>query len=202
MSNPSRSAGGGWWPAAGTDHHGGVTRPLTASDRQRLRTPAYLWRALVPLLVVVGLLVLFTWPRGQVSDGVHVVDTKGPIATARQQAGFPLLAPTGLSSDWRATSTEFVPAGPDSAATFRIGYVSPNGQYAEFLEGGDAPDAVAAQYGPLSVDGTATIAGAVWQRYQTANSRRLLRHTVGKVTVVVTGSAPQAELEQLAASLR
>lgn len=52
------------------------------------------------------------------------------------------------------------------------------------------------------MDGTATIAGAVWQQYQTANSRRLLRRTVGKVTVVVTGSAPQAELEQLAASLR
>jgi hypothetical protein len=179
-----------------------VTRPLTASDRQRLRTPAYLWRALIPLLVIVGLLVIFTWPKGQVSDGVHMVDTSGPIATARQQAGFAMLAPAGLSSDWRATSTELVPAGPGGAGTFRIGYVSPKGQYAEFLEGNDAPDAVSAQYGPLSVDGTTTIAGAVWQQYETENSRRLFRRTVGKVTVIVTGSASQTELEQLAASLR
>lgn len=179
-----------------------MTRPLTASDRQRLRTPAYLWRALLPLLVIVGLLVLFTWPKGQVSDGVHVIDTSAPIATARQQAGFAVLAPAGLPGGWRATSTELVPAGPGSAATFRIGYVSPKGQYAEFLEGNDAPDAVSAQYGPLSVDGTTTIAGAVWQQYQTENSRRLLRRTVGKVTVIVTGSAAHPELEQLAGSLR
>jgi len=179
-----------------------VTRPLTSTDRQRLRTPANLWRALIPLLVIVGLLVLFSWPRGQRSDGVHVIDPGPAITAARQQAGFEVLAPSGLGERWRPTSAELVPTGPDRPASLRVGYVSPAGRYAELYESADAPDAVAAHYGPFVADGTATIGGASWQQYQTTAGRRLLRHTIGKVTVIVTGSAAQPELAVLAASLR
>jgi hypothetical protein len=179
-----------------------VTRPLTPADRQRLRTPANLWRALIPLLVIVGLLVLFSWPSGQGSDGVHVIDPGPAITAAREQTGFDVLAPSGLGDRWRPTSTEFVPAGPSEAASFRIGYVSPAGRYAELYQSADAPDAVAAHYGPLTADGTTSIRGAEWQRYQTSAGRLVLRHTVGKVTVIVTGSAAQDELAELAGSLR
>jgi hypothetical protein len=179
-----------------------VTRPLTPAERQRLRTPANLWRALIPLLLIVGLLVLFSWPHGQGSDGVHEVDTRPAIEAARQQAGFHVLAPSGLGDRWRATSTEFVPAGTAGPATFRIGYVSPAGRYAELFESDDAPDAVAATYGPLVTEGTTSVAGVDWQRYQTTAGRRLLRHTVGKVTVIVTGNAGEQELAELAGSLR
>ncbi|MCW2522802.1 MAG: hypothetical protein JWO63_1137, partial [Frankiales bacterium] len=73
-----------------------MTQPLTPAQRQRLRSPANLWRALIPLLVIVGLAVLLVWPRGQHADGVHVVDINGPIASARTEAGFTLLTPTTL----------------------------------------------------------------------------------------------------------
>lgn len=178
-----------------------MTRPLTSTERQRLRTPANLWRALIPLLVIVGLLVLFSWPYGQGSDGVHV-DPALAIEAARQQAGFDVLAPTGLGDHWRATSTELVPVGEAGPAAFRIGYVSPAGRYAELLESADAPDAVAAQYGPLVSDGTTSVGGANWQRYQTTAGHRLLRRTIGKVTVIVTGTADEPELKELAGSLR
>lgn len=174
---------------------------MTSAQRQQLRTPANLWRALIPLLAIVGLLVLLSWPRGQHAGGVHVVDVAGPIAAARQQAGFTVLAPTGLPAGWRPTSTDLTPSGPSSGASFRIGYVTPAGKYAEFLEGNDQPDAVAAQYGPLAVDGTATVASTSWQQYRTSDGRQLLRHTTGKVTVIVTGSAGAAELTELAGSL-
>jgi hypothetical protein len=178
-----------------------MSQPLTPAQRQRLRTPANLWRALVPLLVLVGLLVLFTWPRAPRSDGIHVIDTGPPIAAARAQLGFPLVVPVGLSNRWRPTSTHFEPAGPASGASFRIGYVTPAGRYAELLEGGDAPDAVAAQYGPLDADGTVAIAGASWARYRTGDGHPLLRLTTGKRTTIVSGTAPQDELVQLAGSL-
>jgi hypothetical protein len=178
-----------------------VTRPLTSNQRQRLRTPANLWRALIPLLVIVGLLVL--WERvGQPhSDGVHVIDPSGAVAAARQQAGFPVQVPAGLDSRWRPTSTEFVPAGSASAASFRIGYVTPAGKYAEFLQSNDNPDAVAAQYGPLDTDGSALVSGVAWDRYRTSDGKLLLRHTSGSVTVVVTGNAGLAELTTLAGAL-
>jgi hypothetical protein len=179
-----------------------MTRPLTSAERQRLRTNTNLWRALIPLLVIVGVVVAFTWPRGQRSDGVHVLDTAAPIAAAQRSAGFPVLVPTGLSDRWRPTSTEFIVAGPSNGASFRIGYVSPAGQYAEFLEGNDAPEAVAALYGALTVDGKAAVNGTDWSRYRTKGDRVLLRTTVGRVTVIVTGSASPGELVELASSLR
>jgi hypothetical protein len=178
-----------------------VTRPLDSTTRQRLRTPANLWRALIPLLVIVGLVVLLNRPDGQSTDGVHVIDPGPAIAAARQQDGFAVLAPTGLSDRWRPTSSELIPAGPASPAGLRIGYVSPAGKYAELFESPDAPDAVAARYGPLTADGTAAVGAVPWQQYRTSADRLLLRHTVGKVTAVVTGSATQAELVELAGSL-
>ncbi|MDQ1731163.1 MAG: hypothetical protein QOK10_1322 [Pseudonocardiales bacterium] len=178
-----------------------MTRPLSSADRQRLRTPAYLWRSLIPLLVIVGLLVFLVWPRGQHSDGVHVVDTAGPIAAARQQAGFTILTPSGLPTGWRATSTEFTPAAASSKASFRIGYVSPKGQYAEFIESNDPADALAAQYGPLATDTAVMVNGSSWEGFRRDNNRQLIRRTMNGVTVVVTGSAEQGELVQLAGSL-
>ncbi len=179
-----------------------MTRPLTSTERQRLRSPANLWRALLPLLVIVGLLVLFSWPRGQRPDGVHVIDPSGAVAAARQSGGFEPVVPGGLGDRWRPTSAEFVPSGPSGAASLRIGYVSPGGRYAELFESPDAPDAVAAQYGPLVSDGSAVVNGVDWSRYQTRAGRPLLRHTAAKVTVIVTGNAGQPELVELAAALR
>ncbi|HEY0168091.1 MAG TPA: DUF4245 domain-containing protein [Jatrophihabitans sp.] len=179
-----------------------MTRPLNSAERQRLRTTANLWRALIPLLVIAGLLVVVNWPQEQGSDGVRVIDPAPAIAAARQQTGAQVLAPSGLGERWRPTSTELTPAGPAKPASFRIGYVSPAGRYAELFQSADAPDAVAAHYGPLTADGASTIEGASWQQYRTANGRRVLRHTFGKVTVIVTGSAEQPELAELAGSLR
>ncbi|MFL6160745.1 MAG: DUF4245 domain-containing protein [Jatrophihabitantaceae bacterium] len=178
-----------------------MTRPLTPAERQRLRTPANLWRALLPILLVVGVLVAWQRLGEPHSNGIHVVDTAAPVAAARQQAGFELLLPSGLTDRWRPTSTEFTPAAQYSAASFRIGYVTPADRYAEFTESDGPPDAVAAPYGVLTDRGPVVIAGASWRGFQTTDNRMLLRRTVGKVTVIVTGNAPVAELNQLAAAL-
>jgi uncharacterized protein DUF4245 len=179
-----------------------VTRPLTAAERQRLRTSANLWRALIPLLIVVGVAVLLLWPRGVTPDGVHVVELSGPVAAANQQAGFTVLVPRGLASGWRPTSTELIPQSGVSKASFRIGFVTPDGKYAEVLQSNDAADAVAAQYGPLTEVGPVPVNGTDWDGFARPNGRQLIRHTVGGVTLIVTGSASQQELIQLAGSLR
>lgn len=180
-----------------------MTRPLSSAERQRLRTTANLWRALIPVLVVAGLLVALAWPRQHTStDGVHVVDITGTVQAARQQAGFKVLVPQGLSDSWRPTSDTFTPSGSGTSASLLIGYVTPRTQYAEFYESNDAPDAVAAQYGPLTANGAVTVTNVPWDRYQTDKGRELLRHTLGSVTVVVTGSASESELIELAGAMR
>jgi hypothetical protein len=179
----------------------GVTSPLTPAERQRLRTPANLWRALIPILVLVFGLVAWQRLAEPTSNGVHVVDTAAPIAAAQQQAGFPLLLPFDLPGGWRPTSTEFVRAAQYSAASFRIGYVTPAGKYAEFLESNGAPDAVVAPYGVLTDRGADEIAGISWQVFRTHDNHLVLRATRGTVTVAVTGNAAMSELTTLAKSL-
>jgi hypothetical protein len=179
-----------------------MTRPLTARERQRLRNPANLWRALIPLVVLVGVIGFLMRPGSVRSDGVHVVDIQEPIAAARQVAGFPILAPSGLPVTWRPTSTQFIPAGPSSGASFDIGWVSPAGKFAEFLESDDAADAVSALYGPLVAGSPVVVDGVSWDNYQRQDGRQLLRRTIGRTTIIVTGSAQQDELVQLAGSLR
>ncbi|HTZ42247.1 MAG TPA: DUF4245 domain-containing protein [Jatrophihabitans sp.] len=175
-----------------------MTRPLTSSERQRLRTSGNLWRALIPILLVIGALVAWERVNEPHSDGIHVVDTTAAVAAARQQAGFGLVLPAGLPDGWRPTSTQFEPAGAGSAASFRIGYVTPEQKYAEFYESDDAPDAVAAQLGVLT--GAGTVAG--WAEYRTSDGRTALRRTFGAVTVLVSGNAGQDELTTLATAMR
>lgn len=179
-----------------------MTQPLTPAQRQQLRTPANLWRALIVVLAVAALLVFISWPQSQRPDGVHVIDIAAPIAAAKAQSGFAVTAPVGLGEGWRPTSTTLTPASPSAGASFRIGFVTPDGQYAEFLESDDSPDAVAAQYGPLSSEGTTAVGAVSWLQYRTSDGRRLIRNSVGNVTTVVTGTAPLAELTELAGSLR
>lgn len=178
-----------------------MSGPLTASERNRLRNPANLWRALIPLVVIVVGLFIVAWPHAK-GNGVHVVSLAGPLAAAQQQAGFTVLSPTGLNQQWQATSTDFTAPVGAARASFRVGYVTPTGQYAEFLESNDAPDAVTGLYSPLTSDLPVTVNGASWTGYRTSRGRELISRTIGSVTVVVTGSAPQAELAQLAGALR
>lgn len=178
-----------------------MTRPPTAAERQRLRTASNLWRALIPLLLVVFVVVIFARPGSTKGNGIHVVDTVAPISAARHDAGFDVPAPVGLSTGWRATSTDFVPAATDHGTSFRIGYVTPKGGYAEYLVSNDAAPAVVAQYGPVTGQGSTAIAGVEWTKFVTDKNRTLLSRTSGKVTAVVTGSASDDELTSLAAAL-
>jgi Protein of unknown function (DUF4245) len=178
-----------------------MTKPLTARERQRLRNPANLWRALIPLLAIVAVIAFLMRPSGVHSDGVHVIDVRGPIASAREQAGFPIQVPVNLPETWRPTSSQFIPAGSSSGASFDIGYVSPTGKFAEFLESNDNPEAVSALYGPLVAGSQVGVEGVAWDNFQRSDGRQLLLRTAGAVTVIVTGSAPESELVQLAGSL-
>lgn len=181
---------------------------MTAAQRARLRTFPYLLRALVPLVLLVLLGVLFAWPRGEDNTKVTEIDPAPAIAQAQERAPYDLLAPPAsgpgaLGEGWRATSTR-IDAGASSADpfAFRIGYVTPGGEYAMFLESNDSPAAVLAVVGPTRGSGSETIEGQTWASTQTsARGETVLTRTVGDVTVVVTGSATLSELSQLAAAL-
>lgn len=182
---------------------------MTAAQRARLRTFPYLFRALVPLTLLTVLAVLFAWPRGEDNTKVTEIDPAPAIAQAQERAPYDLLVPAtsgpgALGDKWRATSTR-IDAG--TAATdpfaFRIGYVTPDGEFAMFVESNDAPAAVLASVGPTRGSGSETIDGQPWATTETSSrGETVLTRTTGDVTLLVTGSAALNDLKALAASLR
>jgi hypothetical protein len=172
--------------------------------RRGTQTLGDLVRSLALLLVVVVVIALVTFrPKGQ---EIQVVDYRATLAGARVGAPFPLLAPDGLGGSWRATSAYFdPPVVPGSrGATWHIGFVTPDNQYAGFEQtDGSAADVLRQVLASPQPEGTTTVvAGQPWARWDDGSGHRALVRTTGGTAVVVDGSAGWPELEQLAAALR
>jgi hypothetical protein len=190
---------------AGASGVGTAPAPSPASERARRLTAANMAKSLLPLVVII--LVVVGWYRWQ-QDDVNPVRTVDPTATvqlAAARASYPMVVPTGLPKDYRPTSarTNAAQAGQGDPVTLQIGYVTPSEQYAGFAVSDDPQaDAVtgvlagAARKGTLDVDGTA------WTRSRTERGETVLWHRSGSVTVLVTGSASERELETVVRALR
>ncbi|WP_035846942.1 DUF4245 domain-containing protein [Kitasatospora azatica] len=155
------------------------------------------------MLAVMGvaLVAYLTIPHSSSGDGVHVVDYGAELASAKRAAPYPVLAPQGLSDKWRATSVHYR-KDADGHAGWHLGFVTPDGKYAS-VEQSDAPrndllKVVVTGYAP---DGSSTIDGQPWARYQGDHYRSVTEST-GAATTVVAGSASYQELDQLAQALK
>ena len=176
-----------------------------AAGRRGFETVADMARSMGVVLAVVAVVVLITIrTKGEV---IRLVDVAGTYTQAKiGGTPFPLLRPVGLSDAWRATSVYFNPpevTGVPGVTLWHIGYVTPANQYAGMEQtNGLASDALqAAVTGPSPV-GSIPVAGVTWQQFSgDGGTRRALVHTAGTVTVVVDGTAPWTELEELAGSL-
>ncbi len=159
-------------------------------------------------LVLLGILWL-GHPR--TPDPVRAVEW-GPVADhAAAQAGFVVLAPPPALS-WVATSARVEPQ-PDGTLVWRVGFLTPQGDYAALLQRGVFPEqASQAQQAWLAgetrngvPEGAVDLADLRWTRSvgdPTPDDRRSLVLDEGGTTTIVTGSASWSELEQLAGMLR
>ncbi|WP_354642137.1 DUF4245 domain-containing protein [Kitasatospora camelliae] len=134
-------------------------------------------------------------------DGVHVVDYRSALASAKRAAPFPVLGPQGLEDDWRATSVEYR-QDKKGHNVWHLGFVTPTGQYAAIEQSDGEREAVLSEVTlGAKPDGNASVSGEDWQRYQGDKYRGLTRQT-GTATTVVTGTASYDELARLAQSLK
>jgi hypothetical protein len=181
------------------------------------------------VLVLPLLLIVLFFPHGsntpKPGSDARAVDYSTDLAQARRTAPFPVLAPVGLPAGWKATAVHFdsqvygpngaemVPGGaPGAPLRWEVGFISPDGQYVAL----DQVTATADKVLAVQVPGGAAVAGAggkvvaggvEWQAYQGSDRRGLVRSEVGgaagsSVSVVVSGSASFAELEQFAGALQ
>jgi hypothetical protein len=128
------------------------------------------------------------------------------LSAARSGEDFQVLAPVGLPAGWRVTSENYTMPG-DGAADWHVGYLIPQNAYAELEQttepiGGFLSDAGSDAAEVANVQ----ISGVTWQEYTgttpAALKILLVRTATGDLTELVAGSAPLAQLEQLAASLK
>lgn len=176
----------------------------------RLRTTVRDMMLSLAVIAVPIALVLALKPA-KAGNPVHPVDAttyQATLGAARAAEPFPVLAPTGLPASWKLTSAYYNPAG-SGPAEWHLGYLTPSGGYASLEQTSEAfAGYLSDQHSNASQQSAVQIAGATpseWQRYTgtaPAGLSTLLYTQNAKSTVIVAGSAPLADLEQLAAALR
>jgi cytoskeletal protein RodZ len=183
-------------PAAGVD---------PALQRANRLNAANMIRSIVPLVLISVALVWWQSVQQSVDERVQTVDPSSTVQLAAARAGYPLLLPTGLGEDYLVTSarTDAGNAGEGDPVTVEIGYLTPSKEYAGFVVSDDpGADALSAVLTGAEEQGTVDVAGETWTRSTTERDETALSRESGGVTVVVSGSAPDDELEEVAAAVR
>ncbi len=136
-------------------------------------------RSLGLMVVIVGATLLFVpnLLHPSKSQRVQPYDYSDDVVGFHQVTGLAALTPGGGLSGWYANSASLTHHG--TIATLYVGWVSPTKKYAALYESnGSAISTTAATTGDHS-----------------------LRRTIGRLSILITGSASTSELNQLAASL-
>ncbi|MGY1748475.1 DUF4245 domain-containing protein [Modestobacter sp. SYSU DS0511] len=184
-------------PAAAAPSAAGASAPPV--DRMQRFTPANMVRSLLPLVVICLVIVGFTALRQNPEDPIREVAIAGTVERTAAAAGHPLPVPQGLPDSWRPTSVRTDVQAP---VTLQIGWYTPGEEYAGFVVS-DAPDAAALTdvLDDATGDGSTEVDGETWQRLTSARGETVLTRTDGPSTLLITGSATDTELEQLAAAV-
>ncbi|MGW7520839.1 DUF4245 domain-containing protein [Streptomyces sp. NPDC054796] len=177
---------------------------VVAADKQRGK------QSVRDMVISLGVIVLAAWviylfvPHDEHQDPVKPVSYRVELDSARRAAPYPVLAPHGLSDDWRPTSVTYEPEGQQGAA-WHLGFMAPGDEYAAVEQSDQSRPAKFIEDVTHKASKTAktdTFGGEKWTRYEGEKYDALvLEDPENKVTTVVTGTASFARLGELADSL-
>ncbi|RBY79596.1 DUF4245 domain-containing protein [Geodermatophilus sp. TF02-6] len=162
-------------------------------------------RSLAPLVLICLGLVGWMAAKNSGVDPVREVDPASTVQLAAARAGYPVVVPAGLPEGYRPTSarTDAGTAGAGDPVTLEIGYLTPSEEFAGFAVSDDArAPAVTAVLDDARQQGTVDLGGQTWTRSTTGRGETVLWREDAGVTVLVTGSAGEGELETVAAAVR
>lgn len=158
--------------------------------------------ASVALLIVIVLIV----PRPTGSQ-LQSVDYQQVASQAQQQVTQHLAAPP-LPQGWKSNDAEIKPAGADGVQTWYIGLITPDTQFIGLTQGLDAnPTWVSDQLNQAAQTTVATVNGVAWDVYDrrsqssTGNFAYAMVATIGKSTVVLSGTASTAQFDLVASKV-
>jgi hypothetical protein len=195
-------------PTSQTPHdlEDGVPAPVInpAIERANRLNAANMLRSMLPLVLICLVIVWWTTLRQSADVGVRTVDPSTTVQLAAARADYAVLVPAGLEPTYRVTSarTDAGNAGEGDPVTLEIGYLTPAEEFAGFVVSDDPrADPLAAVLDGAQEQGTVEISGQTWTRSITEKDETALSREAEGVTVVVTGSARDEELETLAAAV-
>jgi Protein of unknown function (DUF4245) len=194
-------------PAERPEAHGaaGATASSPAIERANRMSAANMVRSLVPLVVICLLIVAWQAFRTQNEDTVRDVDPANTVRLAAERAGYPMQAPAGLPEDYVPTSarTDAGLAAEGDPVTLEIGYLTPTSEFAGFTISDDLrAEPVRTVLDGATGEESVDVGGQPWRQLTTGRGETALTRETGGVVVVVTGSAPEDELREVAAAVR
>lgn len=172
-------------------------------DRKTLNNLLYALLVSVALVAVIFFLV----PRSDDSL-LEPVDYAAVAASAQTSVPAPLAVPA-LPAEWSSNAAELRSGANDGVTSWYVGLISPDNQYVGLTQGLDAnPTWLAEQVQNGGASGVTTIDGVEWTVYDNRGAGRTggnveyaLTTEAGRSTFVVFGTAPDAEVQAVAASI-
>lgn len=151
------------------------------------------------IVLVAGFIYIFI-PHDDSRPPVKRVDYRIELLTARRAASYPVAAPEGLPTEWKATSVRF---RGDDFDRWHLGFQAPDGQYVAIEQSTQKPVVFIADasQGAEETEATARIGGRTWQRYEGEKYDALVLREKGSTTVV-TGTASFDRLTAMAEALK
>ncbi|MFD7132695.1 DUF4245 domain-containing protein [Streptomyces sp. NPDC059894] len=152
------------------------------------------------VIMIAGLVMYLFIPHDDHSPDVQRVDYRVELLTARRAASYPIAAPEGLPSTWKATSVRFDGTQYDA---WHLGFHTPDGEYVQVEQSTQKPSTFIdeATQGAQRAERTEQLAGRTWTRYTDGRYDALVVESADGSTTVVAGTASWAKLAQFAESL-
>jgi Protein of unknown function (DUF4245) len=167
--------------------------------------------SMVILLVIVAAVVGFGKgcsfsPAGPTIDptSAPTADAARELAAAASSVDFPVRRPA-LPAGWRANSTSTGSVGTGSSVIVRVGWLTPLGGFVQLSQSGGAPlDVLTAETDRPGVGktGSVEVAGTSWATYPGRRDEQAWVATLGRTTLVITGTAGQDEFRVLAETVQ
>ncbi|MHA5049113.1 DUF4245 domain-containing protein [Streptomyces sp. SD15] len=151
------------------------------------------------ITLMAGVIYIFI-PHDDSEPPLKRVDYRVELLTARRAASYPVAAPQGLPTTWKATSVRYDGTEFD---TWHLGFRAPDGQYVAVEQSTQKPTAFidSASQGADETKATQRIGDRTWQRYEGDKYDALVLKDKGSTTVV-TGTASFGQLTKMAEALK
>ncbi|MDX6310413.1 MAG: hypothetical protein QOI06_3459 [Nocardioidaceae bacterium] len=176
--------------------------PVTRPSRGYGRSLGGMVGALISVMGLIAFVWALSWFQHRTPANPAVTVRYGPVlATARSQAPFHVVAPEPVPPGLRATSVSWDGVGP--TVLWQLGFVTSQQAFVGLYQGnGPAAQLIAANTPATQPSAPVTIGGIQWLTLTNpSRGETALVHTQRGMTVLVTGTAGEAQLVSFVRSL-